>query len=525
MGGSLTILPVIIIIYRRFISMIKLSLLDKKYDAFTDENKNACDYVYDKIAEVVNVFKPVVYGGNDGLIENLEKLRESHDFVKVGITEANIKSLKEMVSKRRIGIARESWVISSIADAKMNIFGKMLLGEASRSTLETDILTFSSNAGFNIDRHVEVSLFATSGGYRLGMCVNISTILLRAISKYLVTDEKTLKDIGHLIQVTMIQKWIKYVEASFAILHDIKQYAPSVMPMLAHGPVNDNVSLVDFLKSLFIFKVYYNIINHIEGTIYSQNVEKLMDLIDNMCMSYNVLDGVERACNVLYNVVSNGYLELRRDIDEVIDNAIEMYRKSIKITVPGTIPHTANKLANINRNVVKYFTVNKKHIMSVESYFNIEPAMSYTLSTAMEDIKAYDNMPSISSVVGMENIKDYSKMETINAGTRAKILSKFNNKERKTYIKYENDVMRITAKVNNCTSTFSQSAILSDIESISTCINVDINRSTNDEYRLLMQLLDSELRKAGQMVANRNFERERKSMLYGNLKTKNAWDY
>ena len=132
---------------------------------------------------------------------------------------------------------------------------------------------------------------------------------------------------------------------------------------------------------------------------------------------------------------------------------------------------------------------------------------------------------SISSVIGVENIRDFSKYETINAGTRAKILSKFNNKERKTYIKYENDVMRVTAKVNNCTSTFSQSAIISDIESISTCINVDINRSDNEEFRLLMQLLDSELRRAGQMVANRDFARERKSMLYGNLKTKSAWDY
>jgi riboflavin transporter FmnP len=504
--------------------MIKLSLLEKKYDAFVDENGNAIDYVHDKITEVVEAIRPILYSG-DKFVENLEKLRETNDTIKLGITEANVKSIKDMLSSKKLKFGSGMWVLSSIENAKLNIYGKIVLGDASRSTLSSDILTFSSNSGFDIDRHVEVSLFTKNGGFSIGMCVNISTILIRAISKYLVSDEKTLADIGHLIQLIMLQKWVKYIEASFAILHNIKHYAPSVMPMLGMGSTNPNTSLVDYLKALFIFKVYYNIVNHIEGTIYSQNVDKLMNLIDNMCMSYSVLGGVERACNVLYNVVSNGYLELRRDIDEVIDNAIELYRKSIRMTVPGAIPHTVNTLTSINRNAISNFVVNKKHLMGVEAVYDVAPNIIAHIQDGMESLEDNDNMPSIISVVGMENIKDFSKHETINAGTRAKILSKFNNKERKTYIKYENDVMRITAKVNNCTSTFSQSAIISDIESISTCINVDINRSENDNFRLLMQLLDSELRRAGQMVANRNFAKERKTMLYGNIKTLSNWDF
>jgi hypothetical protein len=505
--------------------MIKLSLLDKKYDAFVDENKNAIDFVHDKLTELVGVMKPIVYGGVDRFIENLEKLREDNETVRLGITEANVKSIKEMLSKKKLGFCADSFVLTAIGDAKMNIYGKIVLGDASRTTLDNDITTFSSSSGFNLDRHVEVSLFAKNGGYSLGMCVNISTILIRAVSKYLVTDEKTLDDIGRMIKAIVLQKWIKYVEATPAIIHNIKHYAPSVMPLLSHGTTQKNTSLVDFLKALFVFKVYYNIVNHIDGTIYTQNVDKLMDLIDNMCMYYNVLGGVERACNVLYSTVTNGYLELKRDIDDVIDNAIDMYRKAIKITVPGEVPHRVNALSSMDRNAIKHFVVNKKHIMCVESVFDIKPDMISTLSEAMESMESAYDMPAISSVIGVENIRDFSKYETINAGTRAKILSKFNNKERKTYIKYENDVMRVTAKVNNCTSTFSQSAIISDIESISTCINVDINRSDNEEFRLLMQLLDSELRRAGQMVANRDFARERKSMLYGNLKTKSAWDY
>lgn len=505
--------------------MIKLSLLEKKYDAFTAENKNACDFVYDKIKEIADVAN-CLYTGGKTLDEQLEKLREENETFKMGITEANIKNIKDLVRKKKIYIHGGSTVVYGITNLKLNIFGNISLGESSRSTIDADIARFSSSTGFNLDRHVELSLFSKDR-FRMGYCVNVSTILIRAISKYLVSDEKTLADIGHMIKVIILQKWIKYVESSFAIVHNMAHYAPTAVATPNAG-VPDKVLMTDYIKMLFVLKVYYNIINHIETSIYSQNVDKLMDLVDNMCMTYSVIDGVERATNVLYGTMSNGYLELRRDIDEMIDKAIEAYRRAIRLTVTDKNGLDVHRFSAVEPNTVDritHFIARKKNILSVEAVYDIAPDIVGELRDAMEAMEEAYNMPAISSVVGMENVSDYSNMETINAGTRAKILSKFNNKERKTYIKYENDVMRITAKVNNCTSTFSQSAIISDIESISTCINVDINKSYNEEFRLLMQLLDSELRRAGQMVANRNFAKERKTMLYGNIKTLNNWDF
>ena len=504
--------------------MTKFSLLDRKYDRFTTENKNACDFVYNKIKEVKDLFEFVSENPKQ-FVGTLEQLKETSDIIRTSITDADIASIKKIISRRHICEFTSGYnVLYAIRHTKLNIYGNIVLGDASKSTIDNDININSTSDGFNIERHVELSLFAKDF-FMLGMCVNVSTLLIRAISKYMVTDEKILEDIGHLIQVTFVKKWMKYIESIFAITSNIKHYAPTVIRDYIQNGEKDNVRLVDFIKALFIFKVYYNIVNQIEGTVYSQDPEKLMDLIDNMCMYYSVIDGVERATNVLYGVMVNSRIDLKRDIDRVIDDAIDMYRTAIRQTIPGEFRGEPQRLSEMSRDGIKNFTINKKYIMCVEAVFDTAPEMASELSDMNEALESNYNLPSMSSVIGFETLDDISSYSAINAGTRAKILSKFSSKDRKTYIKYENDVLRVTAKANNCNSTFSQSSILNDIEHISTCINVDCDRSDDENFRLLMQLLDSELRQCAQKVVGRNFDKERKTMLYGNLKTLNNYGY
>lgn len=138
-----------------------------------------------------------------------------------------------------------------------------------------------------------------------------------------------------------------------------------------------------------------------------------------------------------------------------------------------------------------------------------------------------DRGPSISNFYGVEAIgsgNDY--YEKLRRTKRMELIGKLNHKERNLLLKNESELNKTKADIINCESAMLQKALVGRL----TNVGKDINDATNlygvsNDFIELMMLLEGERSDLMTLLTGRNFAKERKTLLYGQLKGTSEYDY
>lgn len=222
-----------------------------------------------------------------------------------------------------------------------------------------------------------------------------------------------------------------------------------------------------------------------------------------------------------FGIIHEGIHELRRFLvernhnypillDELLDKFLDFY----KYKAMGY---------SRDQNGLTYRTTDAFTI--IPKNYSIESCENDTLysNTILKDDKA----PSLYSFYGTESLtREDSAYERLRRTKRMELLSKLSSSERNKIFKIENEIAKLRADSINCESPSIQKAIMKKLNIIAKDMNDMISKSNiSDEFRDLVLLIENERSDIEITLSNRDFVKERKTMLYGQLATRNEYDY
>lgn len=98
--------------------------------------------------------------------------------------------------------------------------------------------------------------------------------------------------------------------------------------------------------------------------------------------------------------------------------------------------------------------------------------------------------------------------------------------ERNKVVELDNRLSILKTKSNSLKNKNDQLSLVKDINTLIELINVNFSRSnTSLSYKERLENLYNSAKNLRETIANRDFERESMTRLYGNLKTEKDWDY
>ena len=408
--------------------------------------------------------------------------------------------------------------------AKVNLFGFLKLGERAKGELTDDIknhYVHSERFGgdfFDLESCIHVGLRikplmkgieSVTEGERNSPVFDVSTILIRGLNTGNVLGNT--EEVETAILTVMISRLI----IMYCARKELACMVDNAVK-LKHGEIGDsrgkNYDLKEVLKSLFIYKVWYNAINDIDNLNVEKSVENIMDLVNLAARSFNATQAISDVYNTIHSKIMTGVMDCPRYPDKVIEKTMNMYRQISNYygfrEDNGRRSHATN--------------VSRKVVVGVES-FAFESFVS-----SMGVIPGFrDKKRASLTLLGFESVQTSTReFDEFKKKSRAQILAKLSNDERTTYIKYESDIMKFRAEAIGCRTPFSQSTILKKGETLGKLINMELSKTHSEEFVTMMSMLDSERVSVQSELANRDFFRERTTMLNGQMGSmKDEWTY
>lgn len=308
-----------------------------------------------------------------------------------------------------------------------------------------------------------------------------------------------------------------------------------------------NVILNKFILSIYTNMVYFSIVSSYSKfkNVFLNNTESIsfndiyMSLVTNILSSNSVnckfnplMDDPELGLSSLldsirlnflhkssFNVINEGIHELRRFLvernhnqsimlDDLLDKFLDYYRrKALGYT------QTGNSFKTIDA-----FTVIPKN-------YSIESCEKDTMLN--NEILKNGNYSSLYSFYGTESLtREDTAFERLRRTKRMELLSKLSSSERNKIFKMENEIAKTRADSINCESPIIQKAIMKKLNNLAKDMSDMISKSSiSNEFRDLILLIENERSDIEITLSNRDFVKERKTMLYGQLATRNEYDY
>lgn len=409
----------------------------------------------------------------------------------------------------------------------INLFGNLKLGERAKQELPDDITfhySYSEKMGksfFDLEKcicagfkirplmdGIDGVIYDDATHYPI---FDVSTILVRCLNTGNVLGN--LEEVEKAIITVMLSRLVKAVvsmrDLAF-LLDDLLKFK--------EGEINykDRTKSYDMkyvVQTLFGYKVWYNAINDIDNSDVEKTVTDIVDLVNLASHSFNATQAIPDVYNTIHSRIMSGVMDCPRYPDKVIEETMDFYRKASNYyRYRGTNGRRSHGLL-----------VSRKAVIGVESV----AFESFLASVGVTKIGMRDNKRASLAMFGYESLDTSSKeFEDFKKNSRAKILAGLTPEERSTYIKYEADVIRFRAEVIGCRTPFSQSIILKRGDTIAKLINLEVSKSHSEAFITLMMMLDSERINNQSILANRDFFREKNTMLNGQLGSmKDEWSY
>lgn len=423
---------------------------------------------------------------------------------------------------------------------KVNVFGMLKTGDLSVGSLKDDIADHSeynqelNTTYFDLDSMIGVGLdiwpmekgvnhdCECSGYNGEYFVVDVNALLVRMIQ-----TGYTLKadgDSNRVIIDTIVNRLFKLAMVKDGLNKMLMEYCGDNCYFTKDKPqivkIDPRYSLDNIIKSLIVYKVWYNIVNGLCDKEFEDAVDEIMDKWKVAATMFNTKVATNDLYREMYNKIVCGLEDRLRYPDAYLESAKGMYNKAANWYVRGH--------HGFARPVDKV-TKGTAFVVGVES----ETAEFIYSSLGMNaDLynKKYKNNKAINCLLGMESA-DMSKFKNFNdykKFTRAQVLTKLNTKDRALFIKTENEIIRLRATATNLKDEFGQQNCLKKASTLGKLIQLDISKAqseNNDAMVELLTLLDTDRLDIMDDIANRNIVKERKTQLYGMVNKTANWDY
>lgn len=275
------------------------------------------------------------------------------------------------------------------------------------------------------------------------------------------------------------------------------------------------------------------------GTESSTNIAIIFHNYFHNIMTPDVVAGIEECYYPIDSSFTSGV-----ESEDILKDFYykKPYPKNIlKLWNISTTKDLREKMNNINQDISKLVDLESSQINAIKKmggkylgnsygnpvfltndnkivYFDSETDSDkpFKISTFENDIKAED---------GTEDLNISADYDTFIKNDRSMLLLKLNSNEKRLYIKYENEVMRLRGDISNCQTPEMQSILIDRSTSLSERINLEATKSHSEYLVAGLIVLDSYRNSITSELSKIDFDKRRKGMLYGVLKTKTNFDY
>jgi len=512
---------------------------DQRIDMFCDENKDAIQWINKILKEAGGIYEEL--GRSSRMSTNHTSLRELGGYYDESkwfryLDPAAI----DILNDEDAPIAHSS---PGLIKYNLNMFGYLKTGERSIRELDDDIATSHSvsdsngiitfdlyNAilvGINIGSNPANSLVEIfkdgisriNGNFcsvdcNMGYMVDISTVLIRHINRLLSNPSSNiqlLEDLRHSIIKICISKAIR-------MSISIDQMMKEVINSIKVSPADKTMKSSDAIRFLFIYKVYYNIINGLKESTYNKNIDRLNAFLDASVLGYSMDTGTDIASRVLMNEFINSSFDVLRYPDQLIRKQMDIHQVAIRSFGKGRNGDwlTVNSLNAKNE-------LRHGETFSIESYQDgLMEDLGLSYEFFSEAALSDNNTKSAYGFMGIESALNSNEkfaitqeqFRTMLKINRSELLNKLSSKERKMFCDYENEINRLTARSNNCYDLIEQETILNDSARLSKLISIEVeraNKNNNDELVVILNGLDAMRAEVIAKLVERQIKRERMS--------------
>lgn len=411
---------------------------------------------------------------------------------------------------------RNSSDISKYVDYKINLYGNLNFTEEVKVENICPGIDVPKNENIYLSDYIYVSLIRMNIGLIMPTSSKPEAISLLGIDiNSDLIKKMTLEDLRTSV----------FKEEVYNII--LNKFILSIYTNMVYFSI---VSSYDKFKNVFLNKTesitYFDIyISLITNILSSNSINSKYDpLMNNPELSLSMLlDSIRVGLlhKSSFNVIHEGIEELRRFLidrnnnypiilDELLDKFLDFYRyKSMGF--------------KRSKNGVSYKTIDA--FTTIPKEYSIESVENYIINS--NEILRDGNAPSIYSFYGTESLsREDSIYERMLRTKRMGLLSKLSSSERSRIFKIENEIAKLRADSINCESPAIQKVIMKKLNILAKDMNSMISKTNiSEEFRELVMLIENERSDIEIGLSNRDFVKERKTMLYGQLATRTEYDY
>lgn len=516
------------------------------YDAFLAENHLGMKQIYNAIDVAFNLYNGSIRPSINRLMYKGDISDLDNSIIK-RLNANTLNAIKNHIDNKNTFMRDELCNLREchrkIGEFDLHVFGFMKLGEKSRNDLDEDIEMLHSNSNnitrsdlFDFTSCIHVGLFFNKDGIRYNLnhyesshvhfSFDISCVLVRMLTQGALKNDIaiTLDAMVNVILNKMIM-W-ECVRATM-----IKAIFDNTSYDVRNTGNRDSISHIDLLKFLTIYKTFYNGINEI-NVDNGLSIKEALTKLDLNLAGMNFNNGLMCYMNSVYDKLNNNFFDEKRQIDKDIDYYFDLVRfilrESYVVKPNGNI--ATNNMIN-NYGLVARL---KSEDASCESVINeIESFVSDNIydSYYMDAYESFNTQVDKTFIDGCEaeGVNVYNLIpldyEEFVKKSRSYSLMKLKSSQKKLFLEYENEVLKLKSDINNCRTPEVQRSLIDRSTSISKRINIDLSRSSDEFFDGMLILLDTLRVKLTDELASMDYKRMRNTMLYGNLKTKTNFDY
>lgn len=507
------------------------------FNRFMKENEHAMDVLTGLVKETLDIYSDL-YGNLDkcsSLVENLNR-----DLLK-RLDPKTIDALKEASEK----FGSQTNLIRGSHNARnyeydINVFGYLKVGERSKLTLEDDIDMShiyrderTNKDYFDLRNAIMVGTYIKKDGvydnfledYHVHWQFDFSTVLVRLISSNrFISEEETLRN-G--IINTMLNKMVMFELSRPLMLRVMREQSCLPSPVGAFAPDNPRSSMktVDIMKTMMIYKIFYNIVNGLDDKCVEDTIKRTLGLVNLNIYSMGEDLGLSTSISMLRNQLTNKLFDVPRSIDRYLDELFCVCRVSkSNITLINKRNGEVGQSDFVdNRGLIG------RNMLSYESDETVMTSIANGLAVTVEEYQEYnsiDNKPALESVLGFESLPTETQTYSEFIRTsRARLLGQLSKKHRNKFIEYESEILKLKTKAMNCETSEEQDAIIRSSETIGKLISLDLG--VMEEGSLisnLLLMLDTYRADITSNLSNKNILSMRRNSLYGMSKYRSTFN-
>ena len=412
---------------------------------------------------------------------------------------------------------RPSWDLSGYLDHKVNLFGNLSRTEGvTAEEISPDIQIGFKSLCDNISSNIYVSLVRMNIGIlhpntfkpeALGMIVvDINSDIVKKLS---LNDLRTTVFREEVFNV-ILNKFFLSIYTNMVYFSIVGSYDKFKNVLLYR---TETISYFDIYMSIITNILSSNSVNCQFDPLTNNPELSLSALLDSIRFDF-----LQKSS---FSIINNGIDDLRR----FLVHRNHQYPIFLDYLLSKYLDLFRNRASSVqrNKNGVTFRETNAYSI--IPKNFSLESCEKDTMHSnfVLKDDKA----PSIYSFYGAESLsREDSTYERMRRTKRMELLSKLTSSERNKLFRIENELAKLRADSINCESQSIQKIILKKLATIAKDINDLISNSkSSEDFKTIMFLTENERMDIEVSLSNRDFVKERKTMLYGQLATRNEYNY